>query len=198
MSEITSRADSRQKTGLDILSDLKLLELWGRFGDPVIVGAVAYGLVVAPDIDMEIFCEEPRINDGFAVLAACSTHPKVKDAGFSNHLHDEQALYWRLGYLHDDGQLWKIDMWSCRPREVVGVCGANLVDPLRKALTEPARETILRLKEEILAQQTFKCPSLQIYRAVLDHGVNTSEELREWVEQNPVVGVIDWKPGRET
>ena len=53
---------------------------WQVFGTPVLVGAVAYELAMAPDIDMEIYCDEPRIEDGFTILRDCALHPSVRKA----------------------------------------------------------------------------------------------------------------------
>ena len=75
MSDVLARADARQKIAEHILQELDLIDRWGRFGTCNVVGAVAYGLVVAPDIDIEIFCPQPRIEDGFDVLKACHCWP---------------------------------------------------------------------------------------------------------------------------
>jgi hypothetical protein len=74
---------------------------------------LAYDLVVAPDIDLEIYCPELRVADGFQVLGECAQLPGVTRAYFANELAgSDQALYWQLRYRQDNGVLWKIDMWS--------------------------------------------------------------------------------------
>ena len=115
---------------------------WSCFGEPVLVGSVAYGLVVTPDIDLEIFCPKIRIDDGFEILKACAQHPRVSRARFWNALFPPHYL-----------------------------------------------------KEEILDDETFECPSIQIYRAVLDFDIITLDELKAWLPQNPLEEeVTDWKP----
>ncbi len=81
-----ARAAQRLQVAYDILDRLQLFERWRPFGNPILVGAVAYELVVAPDIDMEIYCDEPRIEDGFTVLRACALQPGTRQARFANEL----------------------------------------------------------------------------------------------------------------
>lgn len=54
-------ARTRLRTAKEILAQLRLLERWSVFGTPKVVGAVAYDLVVAPDIDLECFCQAPML-----------------------------------------------------------------------------------------------------------------------------------------
>ncbi len=53
---VVRRAEQRRKVAHHILTELDLRERWSAFGRPVLVGAVAYDLVVSPDIDLEIYC----------------------------------------------------------------------------------------------------------------------------------------------
>ncbi len=64
MNDVLERAEQRLQRARHILSQLQLFERWRAFGTPTLVGAVAYGLAIAPDIDLEIDCDEPRIEDG--------------------------------------------------------------------------------------------------------------------------------------
>jgi hypothetical protein len=146
MIDVLDRAEQRLHMAHEILTQLQLFERWRIFGTPVLVGAVAYGLAMAPDIDMEIYCDVPRIEHGFVVLQDCALHPNVRKAHFGNYLDEaDEGLYWRLIYRTDDGIDWKIDMWSLR-RDHPGPCAAQLVEPLRQALTPETRRAILELK----------------------------------------------------
>ncbi len=194
MSEFTSRAETRQQIAEYILHELDLVNQWNRFGTCHLVGAVAYRLVVAPDIDMEIFCHEPKIEDGFEIIRACALYPKVTWTRFWNALGPpHHGLYWQVRYNYE-GEEWKIDMWSVAD-SYSEPCGTHLTEPMNRALTPESRETILSLKEAIFTNDTLDCPSIQIYRAVLDSDVRTLDELKEWLPRNPLTGVVtDWKP----
>ncbi len=195
MIEVLDRAEQRLHMAHEILTQLQLFERWQVFGTPVLVGAVAYDLAMAPDIDIEIYCEVPRIEDGFVVLRDCALHPHVRKARFGNYLNEaDEGLYWRLIYRTDDGTDWKIDMWSLR-RDHPGPCAAQLVEPLRQALTPETRRAILELKALMQDGSALCHPSIDIYRAVIDGGVRTIAQLEAWLELHPRNFLTFWKPG---
>lgn len=197
MNGAIARAETRQKIAEHILRDLDLINRWNQFGRCNLVGAVAYRLVVAPDIDMEIFCPNPRIEDGFEIIRACALHPKVMKTRFWNAFGPPHyGLYWQVQYDHA-GEKWKIDMWSMAD-SYSEPCGSHLTEPMREALTPKSRETILSLKEAVLADDALDCPSIQIYRAVLDDDASDLDGLKSWLPKNPLTGVVtDWKPGEK-
>ena len=194
MSKLLSRAEARQQIAEHILNELDLANRWNKYGTCHLVGAVAYHLVVAPDIDMEIFCPETKVEDGFEVLSKCALHPNVKKIRFWNALGPPHyGLYWQIRYDHE-GEEWKIDMWSVADSYSLP-CGVRLTEPMNQALTPESRETILRIKEAIFKNNDLECFSIQIYRAVLSFNVCTFEEFLEWLPQNQLSGVVtDWKP----
>jgi hypothetical protein len=194
MDTTLKRAINRLSIAHHILDQLQLIEKWRTFGSPNLVGAVAYGLVVAPDIDIEIFCNRPKIEDGFEVLQACALHPRVQKARFANKLNEpDMGLYWQLRYQNEDGEKWKIDMWSMQ-HDHPGPTSTALVEPMRQALTDETRRTILELKEQVLLDPLLQCGSIHIYRAVLDDGIRNLEQFKIWLEHNETDGLIAWKP----
>ena len=197
MNDAIIKADTRQQIAEDILHELDLVNRWSQFGTCNLVGAMAYHLVVAPDIDMEIVCPDPKIEDGFEIIRACALHPKVTKTRFWNALgRPHHGLYWQVRYDYE-GEEWKIDMWSMAD-SYSEPCGTQLTEPMNRALTPESRKIILSLKQAVFANDTLDCPSIQIYRAVLDCGVQTLDALKEWLPRNPLTGVVThWKP-RET
>lgn len=194
MDDVLEQCNQRLRTAHDILAELRLFERWQVFGTPILVGAVAYELAMAPDIDMEIYCDVPRIEDGFAVLQACALHPNVRKAHFGNHLDEvDEGLYWRLIYRANDGTEWKIDMWALR-RDHPGPCAAQLVEPLRNALTIERRRAVLELKLQMQQGSIPHHPSIDIYRAVIDGGVRMPAELEVWLKKYPRPYLTFWKP----
>lgn len=94
IASVLSRSDKRRANAERVMSALGLFERWAVYGRPVLVGSVAYDLVVAPDIDMEIYCERPRIEDGFTVAARLALEPGVQKVRFSNEMQGPaQGLY---------------------------------------------------------------------------------------------------------
>lgn len=46
MHPILGRSNERLQIARKILNDLKLIELWSQYGKPIVVGSVAYNLIV--------------------------------------------------------------------------------------------------------------------------------------------------------
>ncbi len=194
MSERIRRAEKRFVTAMSILDELRLLERWGRIGNPCIVGAMAYGLQVAPDIDMEIFCDRPTVQAGFALISACVQDPRIRRARYANELDGpDQGIYFQLRYRHESGEDWKLDMWLVA-NDHPGPLSRDLVEPMRRALTDETREAILSIKEQGLARKA-KVPSIDIYRAVLDDHVRTYKEFVAWQQGAKPAGLTFWRPG---
>ena len=194
MTDVFKRAATRRQIAECILSDLGLIEKWGRFGRPAVVGAVACDLVVAPDIDLEIYCPHLVIEHGFCVLSECAHHPKVTRAQFANELSGrDKALYWQLRYTHDDGVEWKIDMWSA-PDDYALPRGEHLAAAMCAMLTAESRGAILDLKERALRDAAVRCPSVDLYRAVVEDDVRTRQELVDWLETHQTGALTHWQP----
>lgn len=193
MSERIRRAEERFVQSMAILDELRLLERWGKAGAPCIVGAASYGLQVAPDIDLEVFCERPTVEAGFGVLAQLATHPCVTKARFANELNGpDEGLYFQLRYRHPGGEEWKLDMWLLAHAHP-GPLSRDMVTPMRRALTDETREAILAIKEEILTGR-LGYHSIDIYRAVLDGGARSLPEFLAWRERVRPAGLTTWKP----
>lgn len=194
MIDILQRAAERRRIAVSILAELQLVEQWARFGRPVIVGALAYDLISDPDIDMEIYCPDLRIEHGFDVLRACSENRRVTQALFANHLYGpDKALYWQLRVQGDDGREWKIDMWSA-PDDYDLPRSEYFIEPMKAALCEETRRAILELKEIRHTDPALMCISIDLYRAVMQDGVRNAEGLRNWLENHETGQLTDWKP----
>lgn len=194
MTDVIERAADRKRVAESIVADLDLVRKWERFGRHVFVGALAYDLLVDPDIDMEIYCRDLKIEHGFQVLGDCALNQRVTKVRFSNELAGrDKALYWQLRYRQDDGTEWKIDMWSA-PIDYDLPRGEHLVEPMRASLTRETRRVILELKELRAQDPSLRSPSVDLYRAVLDDNVRTSDQLRTWLESHEIGRLSHWRP----
>jgi len=190
---LLQRADVREATARRLIDDLGLVREWSALGRPVVVGSVAHGLVVSPDIDMEVFCPEPSIADGFAVLARLAEHRRVRKARFWNDVEGPNlGLYWQLRCLDDDGAEWKVDTWTVA-EDHPGPLAAWLVEPMSAALSPEARAAVLSLKEARARGDVPSYPSIEIYRAVIDHGVCSPAELVAFLGDGDT-GLSRWLP----
>ena len=193
-SDPLERATIRSAQAHAILADLGLIEAWSRFGRPVLVGAVANDLALDPDIDLEVYCPQVLIEHGFTVLAQAARNPAVKETLYQNHLDGpDGALYWRIRYAAQNGEIWKIDMWSAADNYALPR-GEHLVAPLGRALTPDIRRAILELKAW-RAETGTSFLSIDLYRAVIDGGVRTPDGLAAWLGGNETGVLTGWRPG---
>jgi hypothetical protein len=196
---VLQRAARRRRQAGELESALDLIARWSNVGEVVPVGAVAFDLVVSHDIDYEVFTPEaPAVRAGFGVLADLAELPTVTATRFRNAANTpDQGLYWQVRCRHDDGDEWKIDIWTLA-RDHPGPCAAWIVEPMRRVLTDELRAAILRLKELRAAGQIPGIASIDIYRAAIDDGVRTADDLRAWIGQAHTSTLTHWRPGGST
>jgi len=196
--EVLRRGAERLAAARRVIERLDLLGRWAAYGRPVVVGSVAYGLVVEPDVDLEIFCPRPRVEDGFAVVSQLALEPGVWKVRFSNELEGpDPGLYWQLRYRETAsssgvaGEGWKIDTWLLAD-DYAGPRSSDLIEPMRMALTPETRAAILRIKEAYFDREELR--GIDVYRAVLDGGVRTLEEYDRWIAAHGPAGLTNWRP----
>ena len=188
------RSRERELAAREILHRLGLFEAWRPYGRPVLVGAVAHGLALDPDIDLEVYCPVLEPEHGFAVLARAARVAGVLETLYQDHRDGpDGAIYWRVRYRDGAGTDWKIDMWSA-PEAYALPRGEDLVGPLGRALTPETRLAILRLKDWRAATGTSLL-SIDLYRAVLDGGVRDAPGLTDWLGRNATGELTAWTPG---
>lgn len=198
MEDVLSRAEERLRRARGVLAHLRLLERWSRLGTVVVEGAVSYGLVVARDIDTEVFVPAPDVAACFGVAAEFAVHPRVRRLRFTNDLDGEnEGLYFQLRYVDEGGEEWKTDTWVLR-QDHPGPLSSALTGPMLRALTPALRRAILEIKEHHVALEAAGAPkavhSIDVYRAVLDGGVRSPADFERWPERERPAGLTGWRP----
>jgi hypothetical protein len=97
----------------------------------------------------------------------------------------DKGLYWGIWVTSPaGGETWKIDLWTARPEEFE--YGAPKRTLWEKTLTEDTRYHILMIKEAVcdLPEYRQSLFSVHIYEAVLEHGVRSLDEFRDWWKNN--------------
>lgn len=193
MNELLIRAKKRQERAYEIVDRLGLLSKWSKYGDPVVVGATRYGLVVSPDIDMEIYADDPHIEQGFELMKEIAIVPGVWQVLFMNELTGpDMGLYWQIRYRDEDDTLWKVDAWFVRHDHPHAHWCDKFADAMEKTLTEEIRCVILELKESL--QGRNDAIGVDVYRAVMQDGVRTASEFDRWLEKNKSNDMVLWLP----
>lgn len=188
---LLQRQNVRQEKARAVMNSLQPLKRWETFGQPRLCGAMPCGLLVAPDIDIEIY-GDLRVDSGFSLMSEWARDPAVDRILFINAVGETDAgLGWELRF-RLGGVPWRVQMWLL-PADYEGPRSADLVEPMLAALRSESRCSILRIKEGLLARKT-EYRSIDVYRSVLDFGVKDVEEYDEWCQSYSSTGLLGWSP----
>jgi len=193
--ELLERASKRKVTAMHILEELKLIEKWNTIGQAYIVGATAYDLLVDKDIDIETFCVRPNAAEAMSILSDLTSNPKVLELKYRNYLETPfNGYYFKIQYEQMPLEIWNIDMWLFSETRN-GPLSRDLVSIMNDSLTLESRKYILNIKEELL-KKSLVLPSIYVYRAVLDHDIQCTEDFLNWMEQQSVDNQTNWRPSK--
>jgi hypothetical protein len=93
-----------------------------------------------------------------------------------------EGYYWGVRFQPPGSDVWKIDIWLL-PEGTTRRTGGPLISTLREGFADEARIAILRLKHIWYREPAYRNTvlSVDIYDAVLHHGVRTPEELDDYL-----------------
>ncbi len=104
------------------------------------------------------------------------------DAYRDSHI-EESGLYWGVRAIGANGAEWKLDLWTARPDEFLGLeRRANWMD----LMTEESRLDVLAIKEAVHTHPEYRKTvlSVHVYEAVLEHGIGNVEDFWDWWAAN--------------
>jgi hypothetical protein len=143
------------------------------------------------DIDFNVICSQPTLLQVVAAMQPLMANPRVIRLHYTNEskghtppeLQGDERYYFVTYYETEAGHEWKIDVsfWlSDKPRGQV----AHLTY-LAERLTEETRLAILWIKDvwHHFSSYPYQVGGIDIYDAVLEHGVRTPAEFREYLLQ---------------
>lgn len=160
-----------------------LLDVLGRYGEPVVTGSCAMDMMAWRDLDLYIVGNDTVSAQWFALQqAVCDALQPVK----AELLHEHGKLF--LGLETEvTGTRWNVDIWA-KDRAAAKASLAYCAYVRQRAEADPAvREAILSIKSGLIERKMYglgKSPtrhyhSDEIYTAVLEEGVRTVEALLE-------------------
>lgn len=192
MEEILRLAARNTERAREIVDRLRLYERWQAAGAEVrAVGSLRMGLLMKHlDIDLHLYTERLDPAVGFAVMAELCADPAVREVQFVNGADtEERCLEWHCRYARE-GEEWQIDMIQIlRGSRYDGYFEA-VADRIAAALTPETRTATLELKYR--TPDGEKIPGIAVYKAVLQDGVRTPDELREWLSAHPITGILEF------
>lgn len=189
--DLNRRAMTLEREAQALLADVDASQLLAGLGPIHPAGSYVSGLMVWRDLDVMVHVG-PELGpvDVVDVLRravlllpgviafACSDERGVRSpTGF---LRDER-FHVPISLERDEG-LWRVDLtlWLHDPHTNVTVWHQDL----RSRITAEQRQAVLRIKDVWHRRPEYpdEVGGLEIYRAVLDHGVRTSEQFGGWLE----------------
>ena len=189
--ELLRRADLLQAEAAEVIAELDLRALLGRVGHVEQLGSSVSGLMVWRDIDFAVRCRDltpARAWDAFRPLV---TQPRLTRLNYRNEAGErsptgqaaDQRYYFVTHYQTAAGHEWKIDLslWlSDAPRPHLAQ-----LDDLRRRLTDETRLAILWIKDvwHRLPAYPEEVSGVDVYDAVLEHGVRTPDEFAAHLRQ---------------
>jgi hypothetical protein len=193
--DLLARASELKKQAHDVIQQLQLYERWAELGTVTFSGSSRFGLMVDPNIDMEVHADHPHPSDGFRVIAGISEIPGILRVRFKNQLDDpgDPGLYWWIQYRDQLGQDWSIDAWLVPKDHPFAMSPDRFAEAMCERLNDDLRRTILQIKHEVRCRD-LETRSIGIYKAVLRDGVGTCDEFERWLERHPPKKLEDWIP----
>lgn len=189
LAEANQRAAWRLAERLDVEGTFRR-----RGAEARLVGSLRTGLLLKHlDVDFHIYSPAVIVGASFAAVAEIAARPGVSDVGFKNLLAtEEQCLEWHLRVTDEEGRSWQVDLIHMPAGSPFDGFFERVADRIRARLTPETRLAVLRLKHAV--PEGMKVAGVEIYRAVLDGGVRTWDELMAWRRDHPLDGVDRWMP----
>ena len=177
--ELLKQAKSLREEAQYILDAKGLLGCFDEQMSPVIAGSVVTDLMTEPDIDITC-CSDTRDFDRlfnlwkkigleFSVGRLTYINPKIVP------WHDySTGLYCGVKLRADSDRIWNVDIWMYTPKDFETVIKNH--QSLAEKLQAIDRLMLLQLKSSCCQQ------SYEIYKAVLEYGVRSVDELTSYIE----------------
>ncbi|MCS7475979.1 hypothetical protein ACFFQW_08270 [Umezawaea endophytica] len=175
--DLLVRQEQLQREAERVVGDLDLMALLGRIGRVQVIGSAASGLMVWRDLDISVYTSAGR-GEVADVVRELVAHPEVVDLHFVGpHTPSGLAKDWRY-YAVVHYRDWKIDLSLWTSTGPSG--GFSDAVALRDRLDDETRLAILTIKDHWCRLDEYPdvVSGVDVYDAVLNHGVRTVDEFR--------------------
>jgi len=180
---LLQRQDLLQNEAQAVVKELELVRLLSGAGTVRVHGSSMLGLMTWRDIDVAVSSPGLSIERAFETVQPLLTHSRVKQVRYLNEsgpftpteLPDERYFFMVL-YDRQTESDWKIDIsfWLGE-----GIHPEPIHERVEQQLTPETRLAILLIKDVWWKLPTYRqeVSSVDIYDAVLEHGVRTLDEF---------------------
>jgi len=193
--ELFELSQQMRQLASKVMNDLNITGHCKEIGGVLnIVGSLKNDLILNHrDIDLHFYTDEPMIEKSFLFIKSLAENKAIKDIQYKNLLDTkEECIEWHVWYEHSDQSIWKLDIIHIRKGSFYDGFFEQVTDKIIKRLTPETKETILRIKYNL--GEKSDVPGIQIYHAVLEHGIKTYADFIQWQKENPLDHILEWLP----
>lgn len=193
--ELFELSQKMRDSALNVLSDLNIENYCEEIeGSLNIIGSLKTDLMLNHrDIDLHLYTGDSMIEKSFTFIKSLAKNKAVKDIQYKNLLDtSEECIEWHIRYEDAAKYLWKLDIIHIRKGSFYDGHFERVTDKIIKRLTPESKEAILRIKYEL--GEKSDVPGIQIYYAVLEHGVKSYTGFTRWQKENPLDNLLEWLP----
>jgi len=188
--QLLQRQDMLQKEAHAVVEELDIVDMLSNVGTVRVLGSSVLGLMTWRDIDIAVSSPSLTSKQAYETVQPLLTHPRVKQGCYLN----ESGSYNPTGLSHDERYFfmvyydrqaesdWKIDIsfWlapSIHPEPIY--------EAVKQQLTPETRLAILCIKDVWYKLPFYRqeVSSVDIYDAVLQHGVRTLDEFDQYLNE---------------
>lgn len=195
MNHIFEMAEAMQKDAWQVINATNIVDIWSSIGATInLVGSLKMGLLINNrDIDFHVYTTPFNLSDSFSAMARLAENKRVKTINYGNLLDaEDQCIEWHAFYEDRTGHSWQIDIIHILNESAYAGHFEKVAERICAVLTPQMRGNILRIKHSIPIEN--KVMGIQIYKAVIEHGIQDIDSFWAWKEQNPDDGILTWMP----
>jgi len=175
--------EERYARAQKILHEKGLLDRLKKIGMPHVVGSCRMNMMAWNDLDIDVENGGMSMDELYGLTAWIlrTFRPTWYEA--KEEVNDEGKKVWFHGFeALIDGEKWNFDIWFF-DRETIDKA-ERYCDQIKAQAeqTSSAREAIVAIKQELIARGRYGFygyASMDVYRAVLEQGIRTTDELLE-------------------
>ncbi len=188
LDELIDRQAWLQQQASDLLEHFGILDMLRCAGIPRVAGSIETGLMVWPDIDLEVLTPgAPDLSIAHAVAAHLgretgATKINIGDTRRNTDPNLPRGIH--LGpRIEHNGLRWQMDIWFIDHEQADQ--RRELVKHFMSLLNDAARGAILQIKQVAAASDNYHrgVSSVDIYTAVLDLGVTDLRGFESYLQQ---------------
>ena len=187
------KSQENQKRAWEVVRKSRLVPLWESIGAKVnLVGSLKIGVLAKHlDIDFHIYTKELNLGLSFDVIAQIAENLNAQSCQFVNLAETEEACFeWHLTCKDDKDELWQIDIIQIKQGSKYDGWFENISEKIKAQMSQEQKETILKLKFE--TPDNIKISGMEYYKAVLQDGIQTFDQLLEWRKKHQITGIMEW------